>query len=181
MLFQVMKERSGVRAIPGWNYSKSWESGWRESYNRVIWLHIMRERGVVRAIPGWYYSKSWGKGVSWELFQDDITLNDEGDGVSWKLYQDDITLNHEGEGCRESYSRMISPQIIRERVVVRAMPGWYYSKSWGRGAVRSILRWYYSKSWGRWVSWELYQDDITPNHEGEWCGEIIPGWYYYKS
>ena len=159
-----MRERGVVRAIPGWYYSKSW-GRW----------------GVVKAIPGWYYSKSWGKGVSWELFQDDITLNHEGDGVSWKLYQDDITLNHEGEGCRESYSRMISPQIIRERVVVRAMPGWYYSKSWGRGAVRSILRWYYSKSWGRWVSWELYQDDITPNHEGEWCGEIIPGWYYYKS
>jgi hypothetical protein len=39
------------------------------------------------------------------------------------LYQNDISPNHEGEGCGESYSRMIFLQIMRERSVVRAIPG----------------------------------------------------------
>jgi len=43
--------------------------------------------------------------------------------VGLGLYQDDITPHHEGEGCDESYIRMILFQIMRERVVVRAMLG----------------------------------------------------------
>jgi hypothetical protein len=45
------------------------------------------------------------------------------DWVWGELYQNDISPNHEGEGCGESYSRMIFLQIMRERSVVRAIPG----------------------------------------------------------
>ena len=83
-----------------------------------------------------------------------ILLQIMGGGVRWELYQDDITLNHEGEGCSESYTRMILLQIMRQRSEMRAIPGWYYSKSWRRG-----------------VWWELHQEDITPNHEREGCRE----------
>ena len=96
-------------------------------YTRVILLQIMRDWGVGRAIPGWYFSKSWGRGVWWEL------------------YQDDISPNHEGEECGESYSRMIFLQIMRERGVVRAIPVCYFSKSlerevsWERSYSNQVL------------------------------------------
>jgi hypothetical protein len=145
--------------------------------------------------PTLFYSsmiyKSSGRGVVWEIYQDDIYYSKSlRRGVAWELYQDDITPNHRREGWHESYARMILLQIIGERGGVRAMPGWYYSKSsergvaWElyqdditpnhreRGGVRAIPGWYYSKSWGRGVAWELYQDDITRNHRGEGAWEL---------
>jgi len=41
----------------------------------------------------------------------------------WELGEVDITPNHGGEWCAESYARMISLQIMRERGVVRAILG----------------------------------------------------------
>ena len=76
------------------------------------------------------------------------------DWVWGELYQNDISPNHEGEGCGESYSRMIFLQIMRDRSVVRAIPGWYFSKSWERG-----------------VWWELFQCVISPNRWRERCRE----------
>jgi len=176
---------------------KHWGEGWRESYIRMILLQIIRERDGVRPIPGWHCSKLWERGKAWELYQDDITPNDE------------------GEGRRESYTRIILLQMIEERGGVRAIPGWFYSKSSGRGMAwdlyqdiapnyegkgrrESYTRMILLQIIGRGVAWELCQDDNSLNHEGEGWREsytrmillqitreregvrAIPGWYYSK-
>ena len=154
MSLQIMRERGVVRAIPGWLNSTSWGRGvCGESSTSMISLQIMMERAVVRAISGWYYSKSWERGVV-RAMPEWYYSKSWGRRLSWELYQVDITPNREGEVCGESYTRMILLQIMRERGVVRGIPGWCYSKS-----TRRV------------VWWDIYQDDITPYHGGEGCGE----------
>ena len=146
ILLQFMRERSRVIAIPRWYYSNH------------------EGEGGMRAIAGWYDSKSWGRGLSWEIYQNDITLHHEGER-NLERYSRMILLQIiKGEGWGESYARMILLYIIRERGVMRAISEWYYSKSWGRG-----------------VGLELDQYDITPNPEGEDGVRAIAGWYYSKS
>ena len=117
----------------------------------------------MKAIPGWYYSKSWGRWWSWEL------------------YQDYITLNHGGEAYGGSYTRVILLQIMGERSSVRALPGWYYSKSWGRGWCASYARMILLQIMRERVVCELCQDDITLNHEGEGRVRAISGGHCPKS
>ena len=200
-----MRERGVARVYQGDITPHHEGEGCSVSFTWML-LQIMRERGVVRALPVCYYS-TWCRGMWWDLCQDDIAPNHGTEVCGESLSRVNITLSHQGVGCRESYTRMILLQIMRESGVVRALPGWYHSKSWRRGVwwelyqeditphhggeacgesytwmillqimrergvVRPIPGWYYSKSWQRGVYWELCEDDITPNHEEEGCGE----------
>jgi hypothetical protein len=77
--------------------------------------------------------------------------------------------------CHETYTRMILRQIMRERGVVRGIPGCYYSKSLGRRWREGYTRMILLQIMRERVVCELCQDDITLNHEGEGGVRAISG------